>query len=85
MPYGILVQTALLDDKKELNRLYDKFLVLELPTTLKELGVDINDRARIDRVINASIDPKETISLLPFSVDNELLYKAIQSVENLSK
>jgi len=83
--YGILVQTALLDDKKELNRLYDKFLVLELPTTLKELGVDINDRARIDRVINASIDPKETISLLPFSVDNELLYKAIQSVENLSK
>lgn len=83
--YGILVQTALLDDKIELEKLYNKFLLLELPTKLSDIGVDAKNRVDLDRVINAAIAPKETISLLPFKVDNALLYKAIECVENLTK
>ena len=83
--YGILVQTALLGDKEELEKLYNKFLLLELPTKLSDIGVDFNRKDDLDKVINAAIAPNETISLLPFSVDNELLYKAIETVENLSK
>ncbi len=83
--YGILVQTALLGDKIELKKLYDKFLVLELPTKLSDIGVDASNRSDLNKVIDAAIAPNETMSLLPFAVDNALLYEAIETVENLSK
>ncbi|MBK5201365.1 MAG: iron-containing alcohol dehydrogenase [Spirochaetaceae bacterium] len=83
--YGILVQTALLKDKEELEKLYNKFLILELPTKLSDIGVDFNNRNDVNKVINTAIAPNETISLLPFAVDNELLYRAIETVEKLSK
>lgn len=83
--YGILVQTALLEDERELEKLYDKFLILNLPTKLSDIGVDFTNRSDLDKVINAAISPNETISLLPFPVDNALLYRAIERVEQLSK
>lgn len=83
--YGILVQTSILGNRIELDKLYNKFLILKLPTKLSDIGVDFNNKSDMDKVINASISPSETISLLPFPVGYELLYKAIACVENLSK
>ncbi|MCL7869475.1 oxidoreductase, partial [Klebsiella pneumoniae] len=49
--YGILVQSALLDQDDVLAQLVQAYQRFNLPTTLAALEVDINNRAELDRVI----------------------------------
>lgn len=82
--YGILVQSALEKDERELSLLYDKFIELGLPTSFRDLGVDPDDEVQMDAVVQATLVPHESIHLLPFPVDAAALKSAIKTVEKLS-
>ena len=81
--YGLLVQAALMEDGS-LDELIPKFRELELPLSLRDLGIDPEDKEKLRRFIDASLVPSESIHYLPFPVDHERLLRAIEAVENLN-
>jgi len=83
--YGILVQSALLGQDDVLAQLIASYQRFHLPTTLRELEVDINNRAELDKVIAHTLRPVESIHSLPVTLTPESLYAALVKVENLSR
>ncbi|MDR2419111.1 MAG: iron-containing alcohol dehydrogenase [Treponema sp.] len=81
--YGLLVQAALMKDGS-LDELVPKFRELELPLSLRNMGVDPNDKEKLRLFIDASLVPSESIHYLPFSVDKVRLLHAIETVEKLT-
>lgn len=79
--YGILVQTALLEQDDALQSLIIAFTTLGLPTHLAALDVDINDRDAIERVIGRILKPSESIHYLPIALNSDKLWAAIERVE----
>ncbi|CNL12984.1 MULTISPECIES: oxidoreductase [Yersinia] len=79
--YGILVQTALLEQDEALQSLIVAFNQLGLPTHLAALDVDINDRAAIELVINRILKPSESIHYLPVELNSDKMWAAIERVE----
>ncbi|AXF65798.1 MULTISPECIES: oxidoreductase [unclassified Leclercia] len=82
--YGILVQSALLGQDDVLRELVAAYQRFNLPTTLRELEVDIHNREALDRVIAHTLRPVESIHALPIAVTPEVLRAAFEKVENLS-
>ncbi|MDR1325788.1 MAG: iron-containing alcohol dehydrogenase [Treponema sp.] len=82
--YGLLVQAALMEDGS-LTELVPKFRELELPLSLRDLGIDPDDKEKLWHFIDASLVPSESIHYLPFPVDRERLLRAIETVEKLSR
>ncbi|HHL2498650.1 TPA: oxidoreductase [Yersinia enterocolitica] len=79
--YGILVQTALLEQDEDLQSLIVAFNQLGLPTHLAALDVDINDRAAIELVISRILKPSESIHYLPVELNSDKMWAAIERVE----
>ncbi|CNK63729.1 oxidoreductase [Yersinia proxima] len=79
--YGILVQTALLEQDEALQSLIVAFNQLGLPTHLAALDVDINDRDAIERVISRILKPSESIHYLPVELNSDKIWAAIERVE----
>ncbi|MEJ8324267.1 oxidoreductase [Kosakonia sacchari] len=83
--YGILVQSALLGQDDVLAQLINAYQRFNLPTTLAELEVDINNRAELDRVIAHTLRPVESIHYLPVKLSADTLRAAFEKVEALSR
>lgn len=79
--YGILVQTALLEQDEALQSLIVAFNQLGLPTHLAALDVDINDRDAIELVISRILKPSESIHYLPVELNSDKMWAAIERVE----
>ncbi|CAK9886335.1 MAG: Hydroxycarboxylate dehydrogenase A [Candidatus Erwinia impunctatus] len=81
--YGILVQSALLGQDEVLTQLTQSFKRFNLPSKLAQLGVDINNRADIEKVINRTLQEGESIHALPVTLSPEVLLNALKKVESL--
>lgn len=82
--YGILVQSALLGQDEVLARLVAAYQRFNLPTSLAELEVDINDSAALEKVIAHTLRPVESIHALPVPVTTDSLRAAFVKVEALN-
>ena len=56
-----------------------------MPTTLRELDVDINNRDERDRVIAHTLRPVESIHYLPVTLTPDVLRAAFEKVESFSR
>jgi len=83
--YGILVQCALLGQDEVLAQLVAAYQRFNLPTTLRELEVDIHNREALDKVIAHTLRPVESIHYLPIALSPELLRAAFEKVESFSR
>ncbi len=82
--YGILVQSALLGQDEVLRELVAAYQRFNLPTTLRELDVDIHNRDELDKVIAHTLRPVESIHALPIALTPAVLHAAFEKVENFS-
>ena len=82
MAYGILVQSALLNQPEVVRQLTALYRVLDLPVSLAELNVDIHDEKQIARLIERTLQKGESIHLLPGNPNAEQLRLALEFVEN---
>lgn len=80
--YGILVQSALLDDQELLGRQIKEFYNLGLPIKLSDINIDYSNKKEIDKIIETTLRPTESIHLLPFEINESILREAISKVEN---
>lgn len=83
--WGILVQSALLGQDDVLAQLVAAYQRFSLPTTLRELGVDIHNREALDKVIAHTLRPAESIHYLPIELTPETLRAAFEKVESFSR
>lgn len=83
--YGILVQSALLDQDDVLAQLVAAYQRFNLPTTLRELEVDINNRDELDKVITHILRPVESIHYLPVTLNPAVLRAAFEKVETFNR
>jgi len=83
--YGILVQSALLDQDDVLAQLVAAYQRFNLPTTLRELEVDINNRDELDNVITHTLRPVESIHYLPVTLTPAVLRAAFEKVETFNR
>lgn len=83
--YGILVQSALLDQDEVLAQLVNAYRRFNLPTTLAELDVDIHNRDELDKVIAHTLRPVESIHFLPVVLSAQRLAAAFEKVENFRR
>ncbi|MFH2813533.1 oxidoreductase [Enterobacter ludwigii] len=83
--YGILVQSALLGQDDVLAELVAAYQRFTLPTTLRELEVNINNRDELDKVIAHTLRPVESIHYLPVALTPEVLRAAFEKVESFSR
>ena len=83
--YGILVQSALLGEDDVLAQLVAAYRRFNLPTTLRELDVDINNRDELDKVIAHTLRPVESIHYLPVTLTPEALRAAFEKVESFRR
>ncbi|MGG5839377.1 oxidoreductase [Huaxiibacter chinensis] len=83
--YGILVQSALLDQDDVLAQLVAAYQRFNLPTTLRELEVDINNRDELDKVITHTLRPVESIHYLPVTLTPAVLRAAFEKVETFNR
>lgn len=81
--YGILVQSALLGQHDVTRQLIAAYKRFDLPTTLAQLDVDIRQRDQVDRVIQHTLRPVESIHYLPVTLTPETLWAAIEQIETL--
>ncbi|MNP48583.1 putative oxidoreductase [compost metagenome] len=79
------MQSALLGQDDVLTQLIAAYQRFHLPTTLRELDVDITNRAELDKVIAHTLRPVESIHFLPVTLTPETLYAALVKVENFSR
>lgn len=61
---------------------YQRF---NLPITLRELDVDVNNRDELDKVIAHTLRPVESIHYLPVTLTPEVLRAAFAKVESFSR
>lgn len=61
---------------------YQRF---KLPTTLRELEVDINNRDELDKVIAHTLRPVESIHYLPVTLSPDVLRAAFEKVETFPR
>ena len=83
--YGILVQSALLGQDDVLAQLVTAYQRFNLPTTLRELDVDITNRDELDKVIAHTLRPVESIHYLPVTLTPDVLRAAFEKVESFSR
>ncbi|CAB5636778.1 Glycerol dehydrogenase [Citrobacter werkmanii] len=83
--YGILVQSALLGQDDVLAQLVAAYQRFNLPITLRELDVDVNNRDELDKVIAHTLRPVESIHYLPVTLTPEVLRAAFAKVESFSR
>ena len=79
--YGILVQSALLNQPDVVVQLTALYKVLDLPVSLAQLQVDITDEKQMSRLIERTLQPGESIHLLPGHPDAAQLRRAFEFVE----
>ncbi len=83
--YGILVQSALLGQDDVTAQLIEAYKRFDLPTTLAQLAIDIQQRDQVDRIIQHTLRPVESIHYLPIALTPDTLRAALEKVEALGQ
>jgi len=81
--YGILVQLALEENLEEIQRLIPFYRKLNLPFTLKHLGLKNINKERLNEMAEEIIKPDESIHLMNISMNSQKIIEAIFKIENL--
>jgi len=79
--YGILVQSALLEQWETVTQLIALYRRLDLPVSLAALAVDIHDDEQVRRLIARTLQQGESIHLLPIALSEATLRSALSYVE----
>lgn len=79
--YGVLVQLAVDGELQEASRLKKFLQELAIPTTLKEMEVPFEQEAL--REVLADIVAEPDMEHIPYAVTEDMLYRAMETVENL--
>ena len=79
--YGVLVQLAVDGDLEEAKKLKAFLTDLEIPTTLKEMGVPV-DREYLQAVLKETVTGPD-MEHIPYPVSEDMVYEALKIVENL--
>ena len=79
--YGVLVQLAVDNDLDEARRLKAFLKTLDIPTTLKEMNVSL-DRTNLQKVLTEIVTGPD-MEHIPYPVDEDMIYSAMQAVEQL--
>jgi uncharacterized oxidoreductase len=82
--YGILVQCALLGQDEWLKTLSAAWQEFGLPTSLAAMNVDIADKPAMARVIARTLQPGESIHLVPIALNEQTLLAAMHAVEQVA-
>lgn len=77
--YGVLVQLAVDDKLAELEQVRAFMQKLNMPTTLKEMDVEL-DRNGLENVLEEIVNGPDMLHL-PYQVSKEMIYKAMKKVE----
>lgn len=79
--YGVLVQLAVDGDWEEAKRLKDFLIGLEIPTTLKEMGVPV-ERDYLQAVLTETVTGPD-MEHIPYRVTEDMVFEAMKAVEKL--
>lgn len=82
--YGILVQLALEENWGEMKRLHPFYQDLNLPYTLKQLGLEITEKEKLYDIAEEAIKPDESIHLMNIPVDSMKIVEAFYEIERLA-
>ncbi|WP_205007478.1 iron-containing alcohol dehydrogenase family protein [Sporolactobacillus spathodeae] len=82
--YGIILQLALEKNQDEIEKLRPFYRSLQLPFSLADLNLADLPEDGIRELAAQTVTPDKTIHLLPYSVTEEKVVEAIQSLENLA-
>ena len=77
----MLVQLAVDGDLEEAKKLKAFLTDLEIPTTLKEMGVPV-DREYLQAVLKETVTGPD-MEHIPYPVSEDMVYEAMKIVENL--
>ncbi len=82
--YGILVQCALMGQTDILRQLSHAWTAFGLPTSLRALNVDINDRQTLQPMLTRTLQTGESIHAVPVKLNEEILLAALHQVEHIA-
>ncbi|MGB4985748.1 MAG: glycerol dehydrogenase [Erysipelotrichaceae bacterium] len=84
--FGTLTQLVLENsDNDEINEVIDFLISVDLPVTLKQLGIKEVTKEKIMQVAMAASVPGETIHNMPFEVTVDKVYAAIMAADALGR
>lgn len=78
--YGVLVQLMLDNNMDEFKKVYEFNKSLNLPTCLKDLGININNKDLDNAILKCEAD-KGLIDV-PYTINKDMIKKAIIDIEN---
>ena len=79
--YGVLVQLAVDGDLEEARKLKAFLQDLEIRTTLKEMGVEL-DRTVLEPVLKETVTGPD-MEHIPYPIDEDMIFEAMKIVESL--
>ncbi|WP_156291641.1 iron-containing alcohol dehydrogenase family protein [Oceanobacillus salinisoli] len=79
--YGILVQLVLEDKWKEIDKILPFYQKINLPSSLKNLGVETLDEEKLMQAAEKAVVPEETIHILPGEISEESVVQAMLKLE----
>ena len=79
--YGVLVQLAVDGDLEEAKKLKAFLTDLEIPTTLKEMGVPV-DREYLQAVLKETVTGPD-MEHIPYPIDEDMIFRGMEIVESL--
>ncbi len=77
--YGIFYQLAVEDKWSTIDKLMDLYLKLNLPKSLKDMGISLNELP-IDEIVKF-VNSKEKVHLLPIEINEDILKNSIIKLE----
>lgn len=82
--YGILVQLGIEGKDEELWNLIRKYREWGFPFNLESLNIDPDDSGLLDRIIAKALRPQESIHLMDFKIDKDLVLASIFKIEEIT-
>lgn len=79
--YGILYQLALEQRFSEINSLLPFYTQLNLPVSLKEMGIEIEGHPALEDIIEF-VYTRKSVHMIPLEIDKASLTKAVFDLEN---
>lgn len=83
--YGILVQLAIEQKWEEINRLLPFYRKINLPYSLKSLGIENEDAELLQKIISKTLLPEESIYFIKQSITETEVSDAIHYIEKLTE
>lgn len=83
--YGILIQLGLDEEWEEVGELIAFYKQLQLPYSLAQMGLDINNSQVLDQIVSKTLAPEESIHFMSEKVTAAKLEAVLRRIENYSE